>query len=33
MGRVTALLLADRGAAVTVIGWRANKLDEIVEEI
>jgi NAD(P)-dependent dehydrogenase (short-subunit alcohol dehydrogenase family) len=33
MGRATALLLADRGAAVTVVGRRANKLDEVVEEI
>ncbi|GAA3431349.1 SDR family NAD(P)-dependent oxidoreductase [Kutzneria kofuensis] len=33
MGRATAVLLAGRGAAVTVVGRRANKLDEVVEEI
>ncbi|MFI5613576.1 SDR family oxidoreductase [Amycolatopsis sp. NPDC051903] len=33
MGRTTALLLAERGAAVTVVGRRAGKLDEVVAEI
>jgi NAD(P)-dependent dehydrogenase (short-subunit alcohol dehydrogenase family) len=33
MGRATALLLADRGAAVTVVGRRADRLDQIVEQI
>jgi NAD(P)-dependent dehydrogenase (short-subunit alcohol dehydrogenase family) len=33
MGRATALLLAGRGAAVTVVGRRANRLDEVVDEI
>lgn len=33
MGRATALLLADRGAAVTVVGRRADRLDQVVEQI
>lgn len=33
MGRATAVLLAHRGAAVTVTGRRADKLDEVVREI
>jgi NAD(P)-dependent dehydrogenase (short-subunit alcohol dehydrogenase family) len=33
MGRATAVLLAARGAAVTVAGRRANKLDEVVAAI
>ena len=33
MGRATAILLAERGAAVTVVGRRAAKLDEVVAEI
>jgi NAD(P)-dependent dehydrogenase (short-subunit alcohol dehydrogenase family) len=33
IGRATAILLADRGAAVTVMGRRADRLDEVVAEI
>ncbi|WP_234380099.1 SDR family NAD(P)-dependent oxidoreductase [Streptomyces sp. CMB-StM0423] len=33
MGRATAVLLARRGAAVTVVGRRENKLAEVVDEI
>jgi NAD(P)-dependent dehydrogenase (short-subunit alcohol dehydrogenase family) len=33
MGRATAILLAQRGAAVTVVGRRAGKLDEVVADI
>ncbi|WP_416393516.1 MULTISPECIES: SDR family NAD(P)-dependent oxidoreductase [unclassified Curtobacterium] len=33
MGRATAVLLAKEGAAVTVVGRRANKLAEVVDEI
>ncbi|MFC0548468.1 SDR family NAD(P)-dependent oxidoreductase [Kutzneria chonburiensis] len=33
MGRATAILLAQRGAAVAVVGRRAGKLDEVVAEI
>ena len=33
MGRATAILLAQRGAAVTVVGRRENKLAEVVAEI
>src|ERR1700704_1735509 len=33
MGRATAVLLAQRGAVVTVVGRREQKLAEVVEEI
>jgi len=33
MGRSTAILLAQRGAAVTIVGRRQNKLDEVAAEI
>lgn len=33
MGRATAILLAERGAAVAVVGRRADRLDEVVKEI
>lgn len=33
MGTATALLLADRGAAVTVVGRRADRLDQVVKQI
>jgi NAD(P)-dependent dehydrogenase (short-subunit alcohol dehydrogenase family) len=33
MGAATARLLADRGAAVTLVGRRADKLDEVVVQI
>lgn len=33
MGAATARLLADRGAAVTLVGRRADKLDEVVAQI
>lgn len=33
MGRATAVLLAQRGAAVTVVGRREQKLAEVIEEI
>lgn len=33
MGRSTAVLLAQRGAAVTIVGRRENKLQEVVAEI
>jgi NAD(P)-dependent dehydrogenase (short-subunit alcohol dehydrogenase family) len=33
MGRATALLFADRGAAVTVVGRRADPLDQVVQQI
>jgi NAD(P)-dependent dehydrogenase (short-subunit alcohol dehydrogenase family) len=33
MGRATALLLADRGAAVTVVGRRADRIEQVVGQI
>jgi NAD(P)-dependent dehydrogenase (short-subunit alcohol dehydrogenase family) len=33
MGTATALLLADRGAAVTVVGRRADRLHQVVKQI
>jgi NAD(P)-dependent dehydrogenase (short-subunit alcohol dehydrogenase family) len=33
MGAATALLLAERGAAVTLVGRRRSKLDEVAGEI
>ncbi|MGW2874465.1 SDR family NAD(P)-dependent oxidoreductase, partial [Kitasatospora sp. NPDC001225] len=33
MGRATAILLAERGAAVTVVGRREHRLAEVVAEI
>lgn len=33
MGRATAVLLARRGAAVTIVGRRESKLDVVVDEI
>ncbi|MEW2548818.1 SDR family NAD(P)-dependent oxidoreductase [Streptomyces sp. NPDC047002] len=33
MGRSTAILLAERGAAVTIVGRRENRLDEVAAEI